>query len=118
MEATFVDAPQADAAPPAEGGALVVYQDTLTARMESQITDLQTALEHERAQSRRLTEALAREQTLRAYALEMEERRGRDGWQNHRRYTDRNAISTRLFVVVVVVLLLVGIYTVVAMSMR
>ncbi len=32
----------------------------------ARIGDLQTALEHERAQARRLTEALAREQTLRA----------------------------------------------------
>ena len=32
----------------------------------ARIADLQAALEHERAQAQRLTEALAREQTLRA----------------------------------------------------
>ena len=41
--------------------------DSLMERYESQIADLRAALEHERAQARRLTERLAREQTLNTY---------------------------------------------------
>jgi hypothetical protein len=40
--------------------------ETVLREKEARIADLQTALEHEREQSRRLAEALAREQTLRA----------------------------------------------------
>ncbi|HLK58717.1 MAG TPA: hypothetical protein VKU00_19250 [Chthonomonadaceae bacterium] len=41
--------------------------DSLMERYESQIADLRAALEHERAQTRRLAETLAREQTLHAF---------------------------------------------------
>jgi|SRR5579884_912422 len=45
----------------------VCVNDSLMERYESQIADLRAALEHERAQARRLAETLAREQTLNAY---------------------------------------------------
>src|SRR5579862_6597617 len=41
--------------------------DSLMERYEAQIADLRAALEHERAQARRLAETLAREQTLNQY---------------------------------------------------
>lgn len=71
---TITVAPEEPAAPipapaPADTGtgALIPYQDSLVARYESQIADLRESLAHERSQSRRLAETLAREQALRVF---------------------------------------------------
>jgi hypothetical protein len=48
-----------------EHGAVIVAYERLIEEQKARITDLQTALEHEREQSKRLTDALAREQALR-----------------------------------------------------
>ena len=55
------------AAIPAEPLPSVYVTDSLMERYESQIADLRAALEHERAQARRLAETLAREQTLNTF---------------------------------------------------
>ncbi|HZT41020.1 MAG TPA: hypothetical protein VFA07_02465 [Chthonomonadaceae bacterium] len=59
--------------------------DSLIERYEEQIADLRAALEHERRQSRCLSETLAREQALRATASTNPPRSGGD--RQHERYS-------------------------------
>ena len=55
-----------DRTPAGQSVGIAVAYEGVIKEQAARIADLQAALEHERAQAQRLTEALAREQTLRA----------------------------------------------------